>query len=849
MNPATSVVGPGFEMAQFGNRIYFNNSDLDHGMELWSSDGTAAGTKIVGDLIPGPNSSLPTNLTPTIDLLFFQANYTASGVGGSKALWVSDGTTSGTHMLRQIGSGQTAEIINPAQLTPIGNTLYFTVSNGSSGNLSAQSVWKSDGTLAGTLKLASFVDNKQVVGLTRIGTSLYFAVQSSGGPQTSTELWKSDGTIPGTVRVAGGFGIISSQAITSFGGMIYFLAEGNSGSGLWKTNGTEAGTSFVAAATGARELVALDTRLAFSAITNNLQELWVSDGTTGGTAAIATMPARSLTVVGGRLFFAGVGDKVTTLNGNSIVELTLATASHDFSLIGNTTYFIATSPAGTDLWKTDATPVGTSIVRDPGITSASAVRRATTLGTQVIFTTATSLWKSDGTPTGTQEIRSLAQGELGSRSTSAFAQRGQPYLTINGTTFFSANDGSSGNELWASDGTTAGTRRVTDLRLGASGSDPTFLTAFSNSLLFFANDGRGHALWQSDGTEAGTTLVKIFSIQASTVSKPVIHNGLLLFEIATSNGFGSTSKLWRSDGTPDGTQSIHDIFSINELTAFKGKIYFNGANQLWVTDGTDAGTTELTSITTPLVGGLTPRNLTVFMDQLYFFGTQTKTGLWKSDGTIAGTQLVKDLNADAFFPGVGLLTGVGDTLFFVTDNFLIGRELWASDGSEAGTRLVRDINRSASFSLNGTLSSDPGGLIAIGSKLLFSADDGIHGRELWTSDGTEAGTTLLIDLYSGGVGSIEGSYSQNVAPLLIQGRVLFVGSNLTSGVELWQTDGTAAGTTQITDIAAGPGSANVIDIAPIGKRVFMSASDTLTGQEIWSVPLEYRVALPLITRL
>jgi ELWxxDGT repeat protein len=60
--------------------------------------------------------------------------------------------------------------------------------------------------------------------------------------------------------------------------------------------------------------------------------------------------------------------------------------------------------------------------------------------------------------------------------------------------------------------------------------------------------------------------------------------------------------------------------------------------------------------------------------------------LWKSDGTTAGTQLVKDIEPGRYGSDPRTLTAVGDVLFFSR-----GDELWKSDGSEAGTILVKDI--------------------------------------------------------------------------------------------------------------------------------------------------------------
>ncbi len=114
--------------------------------------------------------------------------------------------------------------------------------------------------------------------------------------------------------------------------------------------------------------------------------------------------------------------------------------------------------------------------------------------------------------------------------------------------------------------------------------------------------------------------------------------------------------------------------------------------------------------------------------------------LWKSDGTQAGTVRVKSFDLSATPPS--LLTGVGDTLFFVYDDNIHGEELWKSDGTEAGTVMVKDIHASGD--------SLPIGLTDVDGTLFFLADDedSPTGYGLWKSDGTAAGTVFLKEGYA-----------------------------------------------------------------------------------------------------
>ena len=120
--------------------------------------------------------------------------------------------------------------------------------------------------------------------------------------------------------------------------------------------------------------------------------------------------------------------------------------------------------------------------------------------------------------------------------------------------------------------------------------------------------------------------------------------------------------------------------------------------------------------------------------------------LWKSDGTTAGTVLVKAMLQVPFATNLDLLTAVGEKLFFVTNDIVHGVELWKSNGTESGTLLVKDV-------LPGSASSKPSSLVDVNGVLFFAANDGVRGEEIWRSDGTEAGTQLLADVVAGSGGS------------------------------------------------------------------------------------------------
>lgn len=176
-----------------------------------------------------------------------------------------------------------------------------------------------------------------------------------------------------------------------------------------------------------------------------------------------------------------------------------------------------------------------------------------------------------------------------------------------------------------------------------------------------------------------------------------------------------------------------------------------------------------------------PGAFAVAGDQLYFTATNygsasaiPTTGLWKSDGTEAGTQLVKDINPGSAGSSPDQFVNVNGTLFFRADDGVHGRELWKSDGTAEGTQLVADLEP-------GAASSGPNGLRAAGGRLYFYAQAGASGVQLWVSDGRPGGTLLVQDIQPG--------WS---VPLGATADRLFFAASDETGSRLWAVPLTAA---------------------------------------------------------
>jgi ELWxxDGT repeat protein len=170
---------------------------------------------------------------------------------------------------------------------------------------------------------------------------------------------------------------------------------------------------------------------------------------------------------------------------------------------------------------------------------------------------------------------------------------------------------------------------------------------------------------------------------------------------------------------------------------------------------------------------------------------------------------------------------MGPALYFTPRNAVSGWELWKTDGTEAGTVLVKDI-------VAGAGSGNPGGFVASGNSLFFAANNPLTGRELWRSDGTEAGTVPVKDICAG----TNGSSVANLTALPAGLGVVFSANDGIMGNEIWVSDGSAQNTCRVTDIVPGAGSTPMGRFTIVGDRLLFAANDGLSGEEPWQMMLE-----------
>ena len=820
-----------------GGALLFSASTPQTGNELWATDGTSAGTRLVKDILPGEEGTFEFQNAASLVLngrLLFTPNDSAHGT----ELWATDGTPAGTQLMKDLFSG--ADSSDPYGFVALGNRAFFKARV----SQSEQALGITDGTPGGTTLLGTFGHLQDTPVL--VGNTLFFVAAAAG---VDFELWRSDGTPEGTQLVKdiwpGLTSGIQGNLFAADADSVWFSgSDGTTGFELWRSDGTAGGTKpFRPQSVGTpilqpREFVALrraaqagdPTTLLFNATDPvHGEELWVSDGTPQGTDLLKDVdPIGSSSP----LFLSLGGDAPATTRA--------------FYAMDDGTH-------GVELWATDGTPQGTIMLADanPG-RGDSQPNRVTSAGATSFFVATSDaagreLWRTDGTPQGTAQVADINGG-----GASSFPGD----LTVfSGWLYFNAEDEAHGRELWRTDGSR--TELVQDTLPGSDSGARRVLKVALGALFFGADDGvTGAELWKTDGAPEHTTLVKNIApddggtFLASRYNVTARGDEILfgvdprpLTEVfaaragANSNPMGATvpARLWRSDGTAAGTTAVRAFPSSSNdvplygMTTLRDGVLFAGddglgVTELWRTDGTPQGTATITDVVRPNLGFV--NDLTRLNDLVVFDVYTTTTtmqneehsSLWASDGTAAGThQIRQDMTFGRFSNAVS-----GNTLFFgFASRGSNNVELWASDGTTAGTRQLSQFG-----------ATDPGGFIdkvtpGRAGEVFFVASTSMAGNQLWKSDGTRAGTALVSDLR---VGRVQ-LRIRNLA--YAGGRLFFTANDGIHGTELWASDGTAQGSGPVADIYPGAGSSSPSELLEVNGLLYFSATGADGRRTLW----------------
>jgi len=336
---------------------------------------------------------------------------------------------------------------------------------------------------------------------------------------------------------------------------------------------------------------------------------------------------------------------------------------------------------------------------------------------------------------------------------------------------------------------------LTDLRPGLDGSEPAFDAAFqrNNDLFFIANpDGLTSRLYKTNGASGNTVLIAGGSNLYVTMILGFLGDDLLFVAGDVTNG--GAFELYKTDGLPGNAELVSSYNQGNDLfIAYPMTITLNGV--------------------------------------MYFYGTDGLTGyeLWRTDGTDAGTYLVKDINPGNESSLIVTTTSqyfeeLNGFIYFGAAEPINGAELWRSDGTEAGTTMVANIDTSEAVIAN--MGSNPAYLCKYNNAIYFSAYRPVDGRELWKTDGTGVGTTLVKDLAAG-----DGSPSQLIR---YNGLLYFTAFYPNQNYTLYKSDGTTAGTVVVEAPNSGGPTVYLEDKLVVFKgKLYFAASDNQGIPSIW----------------
>jgi len=291
------------------------------------------------------------------------------------------------------------------------------------------------------------------------------------------------------------------------------------------------------------------------------------------------------------------------------------------------------------------------------------------------------LWKTSGDSIGTSLVKDLGTRKFCSN-----------LIELNGSLFFMTTDydpvwGNNTKELWKTDGTQNGTVVINNWVNSSNFSNDVKIVKYYNKIYFSG--------FESDGSSIGT-------IQTGLVLPPenesCMYNGLIYYR-------GIDGKIWKSDGTLNGTSQAIDFLVVGNLYAFNGFLYFSGG---------------------------------------YFGAGQPGAELCKSDGTLANTIILKDIYVGFNSSNPGNFISLNNYLFFIASDGIHGKELWKTDGTTFGTSMVKDIFPGI---YDGFYDCYDGinlsHQIIFNNEFYFSTHLNGDQKGVWKTDGSETNTILV----------------------------------------------------------------------------------------------------------
>ena len=882
----SDYVGNARSQIAYAGKVYFTAWTVDLGRELYATDGTVAGTYLVKDIMPGnpeggPFTTGPVGFTVFGGQLFFTAE---DGVNG-RQLWKTDGTTAGTVVVDALAPNISAYpefVSTPAALfyASNGNLFYLT--------LSPDTITDVDSVNYGNVQYPASV-----------GTTLYFQAAATDPLDTiGVELYKSDGvTISLCKDIMSTAGESSYPSyLTEFNGKLYFaaayavayhntwgfqtrdtelyeydpLTDTLTGSNLNTTPGSTSYTPVLTGSSYPGNFLENNNYLFFTADPGGYNtELWTL-GTTGIASAAMLDPA-------------GGGEGIRVGGG----------ASPNYLTVANSTKIVFAANDGvngTEVWESDGTTAGTILGGDwrPGSGSTSPKFFPAMGAGLVLFRgnnnngwgTELHSYQANTTPGSAGVLTAVADvNPQGGRDGNGGFYNAEGVVDAGyGVGLFSAyvyeDDGVNpvvelGAELWRTDGTTANTILVKDIRTGSNSSNLREFCQAGTLMYFQASDGTvGSELYFANGVPEGqpghsfglAADIKPGGAWDSGSPQYITYAGsnkIVFKAVDGTLGTGYTAGLFWAAGasygpiyhyeTIGGISTAVPCYGPEQLRYHNGLVYFGAANDDTNNPNCDLFTTNGSVATKRTDMAWQGRPAVVHFDdanqQIYILGYYRDTlganapidtafghQLYVIDSAFTGP-LVRLTNeattseyGDPIGAGASYFADLNGTLFFRGDSVAYGGELWTTDGTAAGTQVFMDINP-------GVGSSGFGAPYVIDAGMVFSATNGVNGEEMWLSDGTVGGTAMIADTITGPYPIGDGAPSW-VTPVGSRRVAYRYGRYTDYGSELWTCDGTAP--IRISDINANNGDSELYSWTIQNGLITFEANDWLIGQEAYT---------------
>ena len=659
----TLIVGAAF----LNKKLYFIKKDLGK-LEFWSSDGTKEQTKKIKELDINADDISYQDLSIFKSKLIFK----------NKGVWVID----------ENGTTEMISSVNSRNMTISGDYFYFGTENPNT------SIWKSDGTLAGTNEIFKgsrpryevkeiAVLNDEVYWLHYIDFGINIELRKSGNLNSYISL--SDTSY--------------FTDLTVFKNSLYFLNR----NGLWKSDGTKEST-----------------RIFFPVDSFFVSEI-----------------GKSIAVSDKYLFFRHFGSRgLWSTDGVSVQYI--SNQKFDFlstiSFKGNLYFEGDDGDRGLELWKSDGTSNGTQLVVDANkYNFASSPRFFQQINNKIFLVSGSSIYTTDGTMSGTKFVSS-------SKLTEVLAS-----LTLNNKIVLFSN-----NEIAVFDGTESGIAKILSLE-----NPSTIPTAdkslrpfvFKNNIYFFVSKG-GYSseLWKTDGTVSGTRLFKKFTDDSFIAFTSQVHNDNYFYVCRVTQ---TSNEMWESDGTSEGTIKKMQIGGVNPVL-FNNKIILHASKQ----DGRNE--LQVIDLNTLKIDTLDVNGVIMSLHDDYFLfagykyeGRSDRASvpftLHRSDGTMAGTYQIKDImpNYDLGRDNDNAVLKTNNKTYFSYNNSNGVSEIWESGGTEETTKLLVPV---------GVNISSTSFLWSFKNTIFYAAYGGV-----WKIDETNKSAQLIKKNFGIGLGDTRNS--------------------------------------------------------------------------------------------